>query len=351
MKSTLPVAAAVITLLVFSACAATAQNNLNDSGAFTMDTYEDGLYAQMDTSRGSILLKLEYGKAPLTVINFVGLAEGSINHNQKDGGHFYDGLIFHRVLDDFMIQGGDPLGKGTGDPGYKFDDEFDLTLVHDGPGILSMANSGPNSNGSQFFITHKETPWLDYKHAVFGRVVEGQNIIDAIEQGDLIEKVRIIRKGSTAENFATDQKAFEAAQLANKERMIAFRQKKADVQRGKAKALLTDAEQTDSGIFYSIDRQGDGKSPSAGDTVSIHYTGTLINGQIFDSSKQRDPLEVKIGVGKLIPGWDEIVLLMREGEKRRIVIPPEMAYGDRGAGGAIPPAAWLYFEIELLEIK
>ena len=155
---------------------------------------QDGLYAKIRTSKGDILVKLEDEKTPVTVANFVGLAEGSIkNTAKKEGEPYYDGLKFHRVINDFMIQGGDPKGTGAGGPGYHFDDEFHPSLRHDGPGVLSMANAGPGTNGSQFFITHVATPWLDDKHTVFGRVVEGQNVVDSIAQGDEIKSVEIIR--------------------------------------------------------------------------------------------------------------------------------------------------------------
>ncbi len=167
----------------------------------------DGLYAVMKTTKGEIILSLEYEKTPLTVINFVGLAEGKMNTSAKEG-PYYDGLKFHRVIDNFMIQGGDPQGTGAGGPGYKFADEIDNSLQFNGPGVFAMANAGPGTNGSQFFITHVETPWLQGKHTIFGHVVSGQDIVDNIKQGDSIEKVSIIRNGAAAEAFRADQDSF-----------------------------------------------------------------------------------------------------------------------------------------------
>lgn len=170
---------------------------------------EDGLYAKMETTKGTIYLQLYFDKTPLTVANFVGLAEGDIHNEAKaDGVHFYDGLTFHRVIANFMIQGGDPDGNGRGGPGYRFKDETRSDLKHSGPGVLSMANAGPATNGSQFFITHVATPWLDGKHTVFGKVINGQNVVDAIQQGDKIEKLTIIRKGKDAKKFKA-AKVFE----------------------------------------------------------------------------------------------------------------------------------------------
>lgn len=171
-------------------------------GCNSKEKMEDGLYAKITTSKGSIMIKLEMEKTPLTVANFVGLAEGTIKNNKKAMGEpYFDGLNFHRVIANFMIQGGDPLGNGTGDPGYYFKDEFDPSLKHDRAGTLSMANRGPATNGSQFFITHLPTPHLDGRHTVFGYVVDGQSVVDLIAKGDKIEKVEIIRVGKDAKKF------------------------------------------------------------------------------------------------------------------------------------------------------
>ena len=168
---------------------------------------KDGIYAVIHTDKGDIVLELEYKRCPMTVCNFVGLAEGTLNMSDL-GTPFYDGLNFHRVIKDFMIQGGCPKGDGTGGPGYRFPDEFNPELKHDGPGVLSMANAGPGTNGSQFFITHVPTPWLDGKHTVFGHVIEGQDVVNSIEQGDRINSVEILRIGADAESFDASGDAF-----------------------------------------------------------------------------------------------------------------------------------------------
>jgi cyclophilin family peptidyl-prolyl cis-trans isomerase len=187
---------------------------------------QDGLYAKFNTSKGDIIVALEYQKTPGTVGNFIALAEGNLENSVKSQGTpYYDGLKFHRVIPDFMIQGGCPQGTGTGNPGYKFDDEFHPDLKHDTPGILSMANSGPGTNGSQFFITHIETPWLDEKHTVFGKVEKGQDVVDAIKQGDKINTLEIIRVGADAENFNAIE-AFRTFEGSREKRIAAERKAK-----------------------------------------------------------------------------------------------------------------------------
>jgi peptidylprolyl isomerase len=299
------------------------------AGNLDAQSLPDGLYAKITTNRGNIIVQLEYEKTPLTVINFTGLAEGKIKNSAKNGQPFYDGLKFHRVVNNFVIQGGDPAGTGGGGPGYRFPDEFDKSLRHSGPGILSMANAGPSTNGSQFFITHTATPHLDGKHTVFGHVVEGQDVVDKIREGDVMQKVTIIRQGTKAAAFANDQAAFDGALAAK---------------------ILPGAQKTASGINYKTVKSGTGLKAARGNSVTVHYAGFFLDGTVFDSSKNKEPLEFQAGRGTVIQGWDEMVLDMKEGEQRVFILPPELAYGSRGAG-VIPPNAWLLFEVQLLKVE
>ncbi len=308
---------------------------------------KDGLYAIIKTSKGDITLSLEYKKTPMTVCNFIGLATGVLNL-QNPGKPFYDGLTFHRVIDNFMIQGGCPVGNGTGGPGYRFPDEFDDSLKHTGPGVLSMANAGPGTNGSQFFITHVETPWLDGKHTVFGHVVEGQDVVNRIKQGDKIDKVEIVRVGKEAEEFDVSKEKF-ASLVSEKEEEV--RKKKDEENRKieeKIHELYPNALKTESGLMFVIDREGEGTAkPKFGDKVTVHYEGKLLNGKIFDSSYLRhSPATFKIG--EVIEGWNEALVTMRKNEKRTLIIPPDLGYGEYGYPGVIPPSAYLIFTVELL---
>ncbi len=308
----------------------------------------NGLYAKFHTTKGDILVNLEFEKTPGTVGNFVALAEGNMENEVKpQGTPYYDGLKFHRVIADFMVQGGCPQGTGTGNPGYAFEDEFHPTLKHDKPGILSMANSGPASNGSQFFITHIETPWLDNKHSVFGNVVEGQDIVDTISQGDILTSVEIIRVGEAAEKFNAIEafRTFEGG----REEKIAEASKAQEELLGSVSAGY---EKTKSGLRYSILQKGDGKQANKGDMVSVHYKGQLLDGTVFDSSyKRKQPIDFNLGLGQVIAGWDEGIQLLKVGDKARFVIPSNLAYGSSGAGGVIPPNAPLIFDVELVAIK
>jgi peptidylprolyl isomerase len=345
-----------------------------------VEEIQDGIYARFITNKGIIVCQLEYQKTPMTVGNFVGLAEGSFKVGDKSFSKpFFDGLIFHRVIADFMIQGGDPQGTGMGDPGYKFYDEIDPTLKHTGPGILSMANSGANTNGSQFFITHKDTPWLDGKHTVFGKVVKGQNVVDSVKQNDLMKNIVIVRVGKKAKKFNAT-KVFqdeyakikprvekEMAELKLKqEEEMRQRQAKQDAQKKEADRIKSmgqeaflkefreitlakypNAQMTSSGLMYVLHKPGSAEKPAAGTNVTVHYSGYLTDGSKFDSSKDRNqPFQFAVGQRRVIAGWDEGIPLLGKGGKATLIIPYFLAYGERGQG-PIPAFATLIFDVEL----
>ena len=323
---------------------------LNSCNMNNYSELNEGIYASLDTSKGNIILKLFFKQTPITVSNFVALSEG--NHPAADeqffGKPYYDGLKFHRVIDNFMIQGGDPTGTGSGGPGFQFDDEFSEELKHTGPGILSMANAGPGTNGSQFFITHVETPWLDGKHSIFGKVNSGQDVVDNIAQDDLIRTVKIIRIGKDAEEFDAT-KIFEDY-ITNKSQ--------ADILRAEEEAkLLNDLTsgmiETESGLKYKVSKKGSGPNANIDDVLSVHYSLKLVDGSEIDSSFTRgEPIEFTCGVGQVIKGWDEAMQLLNKGSKATLVVPSELGYGTTGAGnGVIPPNATLIFEVELVDIK
>ena len=309
---------------------------------------ENGIYAKFNTAKGSILVKLTHDLTPGTVGNFVGLAEGQLENSARPMGKpYYDGLKFHRVIPDFMIQGGCPQGQGTGGPGYNFDDEFHPSLKHDKAGVLSMANAGPGTNGSQFFITHIPTNWLDGKHTVFGHVIEGQDVVDAVAGDDALESIEIIRVGDEAKNWNAIEafRTFEGSRA----KRIAEQKKMAEEALEK---LAAGFQKTESGLRYQIIQKGNGTAAEKGKKVSVHYQGALENGQVFDSSyKRKQPIEFQLGVGQVIEGWDEGIALLQVGDKARFVIPSYLGYGSRGAGGVIPPDATLVFDVELMDVK
>ena len=332
---------------------------------------EDGIYAEMTTNKGVIMCQLEFEKTPITVANFIALAEGTntLVDEKYKGKKFYDGLKFHRVIADFMIQGGCPLGTGTGDPGYKFFDEFDPSLKHTGPGILSMANSGPKTNGSQFFITHKATPWLDNKHTIFGHVIgDGQKIVDSIAKDDVLQTVKIIRKGSAA-------KKFDAAKIFNDHLEIAKKataKKEAKTAVVKAATLAyfntykPNAKKLDSGIEMAYVIKGEGGKPEIGSKVLVNYAGYFADGGLFDSNikevaKKYNTFDHRRDDGggykaismdyspkaRLIQGFREGLLQMNTGDKILVFIPSHLGYGERGSG-PIPPNSDLVFELEIV---
>ena len=339
-----------------------AQNALNKKAIKKMKL-DNGMYAVMSTNKGDILLNLTYIKTPLTVANFVGLAEGNFEHDTlKIDKPYYDGLVFHRVIPNFMVQGGDPKGTGQGGPGYKFWDEFDADLRHEGPGILSMANAGPSTNGSQFFITHKATPWLNDKHTVFGKLIVGQEVVDNIAQNDTLKKLTIYRIGKTAKKFnATIVFASNYLDIETKMK----EKQEADRLAAEARKNMTEAQkiekfkvemlkkyptaiQTPSGLMYVVEKEGEGAKPTIGTKINVHYTGFLTDGKQFDSSVDRgQPFSFPCGQGRVIKGWDEGLMLMNKGAKYKLLVPYWLGYGERESG-PIPPFSDLVFDVELL---
>ena len=336
---------------------------------------EPGIYAEFTTTKGIILVELFYQKTPMTVANFVGLAEGNfvVFDTIKQSKPFYDGLKFHRVIKDFMIQGGDPSGNGSGGPQYRFYDEIVSDLRHSGPGILSMANAGPATNGSQFFITHKATPHLDGKHTVFGKVVSGQEVVDAIEQNDEMKTVKIIRVGKDAKKWdATEAFKSTHSQLKKVEDEKAKKKMEEDAKlqvyiekcQGMSEEEFTKfmynevkkdfpkAQQSASGLVYIIDRAGEATKPVEGNQLSVHYRGTFrTSGQQFDASYDRgQPMEFTYKQQRMIAGFEEGLGLIGKGGKIKIFIPYFQAYGAAGRPGAIPPYSDLVFDIEMMEI-
>ncbi len=334
---------------------------------------KDGLYAEIETNKGKIVAQLEYKKTPITVGNFVALAEGKNPFVKAElkGKPFYDGLKFHRVIKDFMIQGGDPEGTGAGGPGYKFKDEI-TDLTHNKGGLLSMANAGPETNGSQFFITHTATPWLDGKHTIFGEVVLGMDVVNKIEQNDVIIKITIIRKGVAAKAFNAEKtfKDYVDNQQKEKEIQAAETKKIKDEKVAYFNEMKKTATKSETGLVYKIIKNGTGEKPAEGAKVNIHYAGYLENGELFDTSYREvaeqylkkdqrkensggyKPLDYVFtkAPGGFIAGFSEGLAKLGYGDKVILFIPSELGYGERGAGGVIPPNANIIFEVELLKV-
>ncbi|WP_297765768.1 peptidylprolyl isomerase [uncultured Muriicola sp.] len=339
----------------------------------------DGIFADIKTNKGDIIVKLEHEKTPVTVANFISLAEGNspfVNDEYKEKKYF-DGLTFHRVMKDFMIQGGDPTATGTGNPGYRFKDEFVDSLRHDKAGILAMANGGPKTNGSQFFITLKPTPWLDGVHTVFGEVIEGMAVVDSIGVTKTAAKdkpvvdvvmnsVEIIRNGKEAKNFdavqiMSDYFAAEEAEIAAMIKMKADFAAEMLAQKNSMEALP-------SGLKIIILNEGTGAKPKVGQKVLVNYAGYLEDGSMFDSNYEEVAKKYKVynqdrkdGGGyepfpmdyspdaRLIPGFKEGMMSMKVGDKIRVFIPPHLGYGQQGSG-PIPPNANLVFDLEIVDL-
>lgn len=333
-------AAAVLLLLAATVSCARPARNL-----------PEGLYAVIDTERGEVVVELDPERAPLTVMSFVGLAEGRIDNDVRPGQPFFDGLTFHRVEPGFVIQGGDPNGDGTGGPGYRFPTETHPELLHDGPGVVAMANSGPDTNGSQFYITLRATPHLDGGYNVFGRVIEGMDSVNAVQQGDRMRSVKIVRVGQAAQAYQASTAAFDAlveeafagrefaAELARQESLSVIRQRWPNAE-----------EYGETGLLLVRERPGTGTLPEAGDPMRLHLVFTLLDGTQIDSTRDRnEPYEFNYLVQRLIPGLELAAGTLLAGERTIAFVPPELAFGSAGLPPAVPPNSFVVFEMERLE--
>lgn len=348
----------LIVITVIMATISCKMDKKNDSKS----ALEDGIYAEFTTNYGDFTAQLYYKKAPMTVANFVSLAEGTnpkVSSKFK-GKPYFDGLTFHRIIDGFMIQGGDPDGNGTGGPGYEFPNETDTGLKHDDKGILSMANAGPDTNGSQFFITLAPQPRLDGGYSVFGKIVQGQEVVDSIGKVQVEPQTNkptsdVIIKTVKIQKIGDDANNFDAAKVFNAKLEDFEHQKEAEKEKLEKQidSLAEGFTKTKSGLRYKITKEvKNGKKPKSGQTVSVYYEGMLPNGDTFDKRLEEDgqePIKFEVGTGRVIPGWDEGLQLLKEGEEARFIIPPELAYGERGAG-PIPPNSVLIFDVKLAKI-
>lgn len=353
----------------------------------------NGVYVLFKTTKGDMLAELYYKAAPMTVGSFVSLANGTNKKtNVRQGQAYFDGLKFHRVIPGFVIQGGDPMGNGQGGPGYKFPQEIVDTLRHNKKGILSMANAGPNTNGSQFFITDGPTPNLNGGYNVFGEVVSGLDIISAIANTErngespnpavLMETVRIYKIGGEAkafngyDAFIGVQEALQAEEMEMEERRTALARElsntfnwyrdgspNASLFSAKIQEWKDEATYTESGLGVLRLNEPNGPQVNPNEMQQIDYVGYLDNGKIFDSSleevaqlggvynpgRQYAPLPVQVARGGLIQGWLEAIPMMKKGEHARLIIPSNLGYGPNGYGNVIPGGATLIFDIYVHE--
>ena len=329
--------------------------------------------ALIETNKGEIITELFFKQTPVTVANFISLSEGDNKEvsEQYKGKNYYDGLTFHRVIEDFMIQGGDPTGTGSGSPGYSFKDEIVEILKHDSAGILSMANAGPGTNGSQFFITHKETPWLDGLHTVFGKVISGQEIVDSIEQGDSILSITIKRDGKEANKFNASKiftNHFKEEEKLKKEKEKMFQKLKNDVSK-EHNNLKTKSLETETGLKYFINSTNNGALVDENKTILTHYAvyfedGTLLDTSILEVAQRFNqvnaqrksaggytPIEARVGPkDMMISGFKEGLKLLKIGDKATLFLPYYLAYGETEQRG-IPAKSNLIFEVEIVEQK
>lgn len=345
----------------------------------TRDDLPDGLYAEMDTEKGPVLIQLKYDTVPVTVANFVSLARGTnpfVSKPYKDK-PFFNGLTFHRVVPDYVVQSGAPGGRPSGNAGYKFEDEMphnaegELYLKHDRPGVVSMANSGKDTNGSQFFITLRDAPNLDGVHSVFGQVIEGQEVIDSIKKGDRINRVDIVSVGEKAKQFNAKKvftEYFKDLEARTAEHLKALKKAK-DSLMGSWEKFRAEAVELPSGLKMYYLKKNDSVKPPIGSRVRINYAGFFTTADLFDTNieslaKKFDKFNQQLAnEGKymampmtyspdaqMIHGFREGILNLKVGEKAWLFIPSHLGYGKQQYG-PIPPDTDLVFLVELLYVE
>jgi peptidyl-prolyl cis-trans isomerase A (cyclophilin A) len=308
--------------------------------------FPPGLYAEIETSKGQLVIRLDFDKVPMTVANFVGLAEGTIESVMEQGQHFYDGSVFFRVITNLMVLGGDQYGDGRGGPGYTIPFEYHSTSKHDRPYCVTMIRCGLDIHGCQFAILLRPAPWLDGRQPVFGQVVRGKEIVDALEQGDNIRTVTIRRIGTAAHAFEVDQEMFETLVRNVKARVREEKKREEEQHFAGIKQRWPGLIESSNNILYKISKEGKGESPEEGDNVVVGYRGELLDGTVVMSSESGSTYSAFV-----TGGLKEMIFQMKKGESRLIIIPPDMGFGEAGLPGLIPPYSFLIFTIDLIDIK
>jgi peptidylprolyl isomerase len=330
--------------------------------------YPDGLYAELYTNKGLVVLSLEYKKTPMTVANFVGLAEGTIKNDIfSEGVPYFDGSKFHRVVPGHVIQAGAPNTDVDVQLGYMFPNEIYPGLSHNRAGILGVANGGPHTNGSQFYVTLGDRSYLDGDYTIFGEVIDGMNVVFAIVQGDVIENIEIVRSGEKAKQFRADTERFQDLVVQVQKRVEELEEEKKSRESATIQKQWPDAVEMDSGLKYVIIKEGKGEVPESGTKVLVRYSGEVLNGRKFfstsdgipDDNPSAEEFIMEIGKSQVTPGFDQAVNQMRVGEKRTIILPSQLGYGTGGyyakekAGKkrfVISPNSTLVYKVELLEL-
>jgi cyclophilin family peptidyl-prolyl cis-trans isomerase len=330
-------------------------------------SYPDGLYAEVRTNKGTIVLQLEFEKTPMTVANFVGLAEGTIDNKALPAGTpFYDGTVFHRVVPGHVIQAGQAKAAVTA-PGYTFPNEIDPSLSHDHAGVLGMANGGPHTNSSQFYVTLGDRSYLDGNYTVFGHVIKGMDVVNAIVQGDAIETIRIVRVGAKAAAFRPDTVSFQKMVDAAKARVKAAEERRVRDEETQITREWPQVTPSPKGAKVIVLREGRGDLPQAGTKIKAVYSGRYLDGHSFSSSSDegrpvpgaaKEPFEYEIGASRITPALDEALAGMRRGERRLVIAQGALAYGTAGFYAkerpgekrfVISPNTTLIYEVERVE--